>query len=172
MTPVRANDKIRVHLQVALRRFCAHADHTRILHQQIDDFGFHVQLEFRKTFSVTGEKIKKIPLGHERDEFATRGKFSEISDRHDLAINHSLQLAHFLMRLFQELVEQPELMHQLERRWMNGVAAKITVEISVFFEDSDGHASSCEQITSHHTCRTAARDHEDCLQFINLRLKG
>src|SRR5438045_4945411 len=115
MTPVRANNKIGVYLEVALRRFRPHADHTRILHQHIDDFGFHVQLEFRKTFSVTGEKIKKIPLRHERDEFATRGKFSEISDWHDLAINHTSQLAHFLMRLFQELVEQPEVMHQLER---------------------------------------------------------
>src|SRR5438552_9888664 len=172
MTPVRANDKIRAHLQIALRRFCAHADYTRILHQQIDDFGFHVQLEFRKMFGVTGEKIKKIPLGHERDEFATRGKFSEISDWHDLAINHTSQLAHFLMRLFQELVEHPELMHQLERRWMNGVAAKIAVEISVFFENSDGHASSCEQITSHHTCRPAARDHAACLQYFNHRLDG
>src|SRR4029077_17445599 len=114
MTPVRANDKVRVNLQVALRRFCAHADHTRILHQQIDDLRFHVQSEFRKMFGVTREKGQKIPLRHERDEFATRGKFSEISNRHDLAINHSSQLAYFLMRLLQELVEQPEIMHQLE----------------------------------------------------------
>src|SRR6267378_45123 len=114
MTPVRANDKIRVYLQVTLRRFCAHADHTRTLHQQIDDFRFHVQLEFRKVFGVTREKSQKIPLRHERDEFATRGEFSEISDRHDLAINHSSQLTHFLMWLLQELVEQRELMHQLE----------------------------------------------------------
>src|SRR4029077_3305755 len=113
MAPVCANDKVRVHLQVTLRRFCAHADHPRILHQQIDDLRFHVQLKSWKTCSVTGEKIEKIPLRHERDKFATRGQSSEISDRHDLAINHSSQLAHFLMRLLQELVEQPELMHQL-----------------------------------------------------------
>src|SRR5436190_3598485 len=123
-------------------------------------------------FGVTGEKIKKIPLGHERDEFATRGKFSEISDRHDLAINHASQLADFLMRLFQEFVEQAELMHQLERRRMNCVAAKIPVEIGMLFKDSDGHASSREQVTGHHTCRPAAYDHAACLQLFNHGLHG
>src|SRR6266576_5606632 len=115
MPTISTDNKVSTDFQVALGRFCAHADHTRILHQQIDDLRFHVQLKFRKMFGVTREKSQKIPLRHERDEFATRRKFSEISDRHDLAINHSPQLAHFLMWLFQELVEQPELMHQLER---------------------------------------------------------
>src|SRR5206468_12390811 len=99
-------------------------------------------LEFRKMFGVIGEKIKKIPLRHERDEFATRGKFSEISDWHDLAIHHTSQLAHFLMRLFQELVEQPKVMHQLERRCMTSIATKIAVEVRVFFQDSDGYGRS------------------------------
>ena len=163
MAPVRANDKIRVHLQVALRRFCAHADHTRILHQQIDDFRFHVQLEFRKTFGVTREKIQKIPLRHERDEFATRRKLCEISDRHDLSINNSAQFAHFLMWLLQELIEQPELMHQFQRRRMNRVTSEVPVEIGMLFENGDRHASSCEQITSHHTSRSATRDYATCL---------
>src|SRR6266480_3763460 len=109
MTPVRANDKVRVHLQVALRRFCAHADHTRILHQQIDDFRFHVQLECWKTLAMTGEKIEEIPLWHECEKFAARGKLGEIGYRHGLAINYGAQFAHFLMWLLQELVEQPEL---------------------------------------------------------------
>src|SRR4029077_2708529 len=105
MTPVRANDKVRVNLQVALRRFCAHADHTRILHQQIDDLRFHVQSEFRKTLGMVAKKIEEIPLWHERDEFAVCGKFPEISDWYSLTVDHGAQFSHLLMRLFQELVE-------------------------------------------------------------------
>jgi hypothetical protein len=53
---------------------------------------------------------------------------------------------------------------------MNGVAAKIALEISVFFQDSHSHASSREQVTGHHTCRSAAYDHAAFLQFFNHRL--
>ena len=41
---------------------------------------------------------------------------------------------------------------------MNGVATKIAVEIGMFFENGDRHASSREQVTGHHTCRSAAYD--------------
>ncbi len=74
--------------------------------QQIDDLGFHVQLEGRKFFRMTGKKIEKVPLRHERDELAARRKFREIRDGHDLTIDHSPQLSHFLMRLFQEFIQQ------------------------------------------------------------------
>src|SRR6266480_3522118 len=106
MASVRANDKVGVHLQFALRRLCAHADHTRTLHQQIHDFRFHAHLESWKPFRMTREKIEEIPLWHERDEFAARGKLRENCYR---------------------------------------------------------DASSCEQITGHHTSRPATHDYATCL---------
>src|SRR5439155_13650593 len=103
MPSVRANDEVCPHFQFAARSFCAHADHARILRQQIDDFCFHVQLESRELFGVTGEKIKKIPLRHERDKFAMRWKLREIGDRHGLTVNYGAQFSQFLMRLLQKL---------------------------------------------------------------------
>ena len=87
---------------------------------------------------MAGDKIKKIPLRHECDEFATRGEPGEISDRHDLPVNHGAQFPHFLMRLFQEFVEQPELVHQFQGGGMNGVAAEIAKEVGVLLEHCHG----------------------------------
>jgi hypothetical protein len=39
---------------------------------------------------------------------------------------------------------------------MNGIAAKIAVEIRVFFQNNDVHSGPREQITSHHARRPAA----------------
>src|SRR6266481_4629313 len=126
MASIRADDEICPYIQLATRRFCADADYAIVLYQQIDDLGLHVQLEIRKSSCVGGDEIEKIPLRHERDEFATRGELGEISDGHDLPVHHGAQLAHFLMRLFQEFIEQPKLVHQFQVGGMNGVAAEIT----------------------------------------------
>ena len=58
-----------------------------------------------------GEEIEKIPLRHEGDELAARGQLREISNRHALTVHYGAQFAHLLMRLFQEFVEQSELVH-------------------------------------------------------------
>jgi hypothetical protein len=99
MPSIRADDEIGARFQFAARSFCVRASHALILDEQIDDLGFHVQLERWETFGVTGEKIEKIPLRHERDEFAARGEPCEICDRHDLPVDHPAQLPNFLMRL-------------------------------------------------------------------------
>ena len=62
-----------MHIQLATWRFRAHTCNPAVVDEQIDDFGFHVQLEVWKTSGMTGEEIQKIPLGHESDEFAARG---------------------------------------------------------------------------------------------------
>src|SRR6266496_449025 len=72
------------------------------------------------------------------------------------------------MRLFQELIEQPEFVHQLKSGRMDGVATEIAVEIGVLFQDCHGQASPREQITSHHTGRSAADDHAASLEFLRL----
>src|SRR6267378_536518 len=105
MPSVRANHEVGAHFQFAARSFCAHADDATVLDEQIDHLTFHPQLERWKLLGMAGQEIEKIPLRHERDEFATCGKLREISDWHDLPIDHSAQFSHFLMRLFQKFVE-------------------------------------------------------------------
>src|SRR5205807_7834207 len=87
-------------------------------------------------------------------------------------VSDSAQFSQFLMRLFQKFVEQAELMHQLQRRWMNGIPAEITKEIGMFFQNDYGHARPGKQIPSHHPGRTAANDHAASLHFISHRRRN
>src|SRR5205814_4701 len=111
VSPVSTDDEVRAQFYFATWSFCAHANYSLILNQQIDDFGLHKQLECREPFGMTGEKVKKIPLRHERDEFAARRELREIGERYGLTIDDTAQFPYFLVRLLQELIEQPEFLH-------------------------------------------------------------
>ena len=56
----------------------------------------------------------------------------------------------FLMRYFEELVEQTELIHQLERRGMYGVAAKIAEKIGMLLQNDHVDAGAGEKKAQHH----------------------
>ena len=62
------------------------------------------------------------------------------------------------MRQLQELVQQTEFVHQLERRGMDGVAAKIAQEIAVLLQHDDIDAGARQQKAEHHAGRPAADD--------------
>ena len=63
-----------------------------------------------------------------------------------------------VVRQLQELVEQAELVHDLERRGMDGVAAKVAQEVGVLLEHDDVDAGAREQEAEHHAGRAAADD--------------
>ena len=111
---------------------------------------------------MIGEKIQKIPLRHESDEFAARGQPREIRDRHSVPVDHPAQLAHFLMRLLKEFLEQSELLHQLEGGGMNSIAAKIAIEIRMLFQDGHLHTRARQKEPEHHARRSAPRHHAMC----------
>ena len=64
-----------------------------------------------------------------------------------------------LVRPLEELVEQAELVHHLERRGMDGVAAEVAEEIRVLLQDDDVDAGTRQQEAQHHAGRTAAGHH-------------
>src|ERR1700704_2627396 len=115
----------------------------------------HVERESGELFRVTGEEVEKIPLRHESDELAPGGEMPEIGKGHDVAVDDGMQLACFLVWQLQEFIEQSELMHELERGRMNGVAAKIAVEIGMLLQHDDFHAGARQQITGHHSSWSA-----------------
>src|SRR2546430_13473345 len=57
-----------------------------------------------------------------------------------------------------EFVEQAELIEDLQRRGMDGVAAKIAKEIGVFLKDFHADARSGQQEPEHHACRSGTGD--------------
>src|SRR5512132_1964698 len=128
MPPGSADDQVGANFQFSTGSFCAHAGHALLIERQIDHFVLHQQLETLEFFCVRGNEIEKIPLRHESDEFAARRQLCEVGDRHCLTIDDGAQFAYFLMWLLQELLEQSEFVHQLERGGVNSVAAKIAKE--------------------------------------------
>ena len=82
----------------------------------------------------------------------------EIGHHHPLVADLAGEPLDLLVRQLEKLVEQAELVHQLERRGMHGVAAEIAKEVLVLFQHHDVHAGARQQKAEHHAGRSAAGD--------------
>ena len=95
-------------------------------------------------------------------KLAARRQMREVGERDAVVADLAGQLAHLLMRQLEELVEQAELVHDLERRGMDGVAAEVAQEIGVLLEHHHLDAGAGEQIAQHHAGGPAAGDAAAC----------
>jgi hypothetical protein len=82
----------------------------------------------------------------------------EIRNRHGFAADLAGKLSHFLMRAFQELVQNAKFIHDLKRGWMDCVAPEITQKIRVFFEHENVNALARKKEAKHHPGGTASGD--------------
>src|SRR5207302_3161235 len=118
--------------------------------------GTHAQLEVRRALSFLGEKGKEVPLRHHRDEATTSRQMAQIGHR-DLALAELRRKSRdLLVRQPQQALEQPELVHHLQRRGVNRVAAEVTQKIGVLLQHERAHAGAGEQQPEHHARRAAA----------------
>ena len=138
--------------------FARTPDDATVFFDQIDGFGLHVQVEGLVTLALLGEEIEKIPLRHQRNKFAVRRQMRQVDDREFFVADLHAQAFQLLVRHFEEFVEQAELVHQFERRGMDGIAAKIAKEVGVLFQHDDIDAGAREQKAEHHPGRSAAGD--------------
>ena len=118
--------------------------------------GLHLELEARIAARLLGEEIEEVPLRHQGDEAALRRQMREIGDHDALVADLAGQLAHLLMRPLEEFVEQAELVHDFERRGMDGVAAEVAQEIGVLLQHHDIDAGAGEQ-KARASCRRGRR---------------
>ena len=144
--------------QFAVRSLCAEADDAATVGDQVLGFRFHQQVKGRITPALPGEEIEEIPLRHQRYEFAAHRQMTEVHHWDSLGANLKAQPRDLLVWNFQEFVEQPKLVHQFERRGMDGVAAEVTQEIGVLLQHDNVDAGAGEQKTQHHAGRPAAGD--------------
>src|SRR5438874_533225 len=95
----------------------------------IDEIGYlrlHIQVECGITPGPLGDEVEEVPLWHESEETAVSREMGEIRDRDDILSHLTGELSYFLMRAFQELVQNTEFMHNLKCGWMDRIPAKIT----------------------------------------------
>jgi hypothetical protein len=102
-----------------------HTDHASRLFQEPGDLGSHLHVEPGVPGGLSGEEIEEIPLGHHGNEPAPRGQVGEIGDLYGDVADLRRQLPHFLMRQAEQAVQEPELVHDLERRGMDRVAPEV-----------------------------------------------
>ena len=69
-----------------------------------------------------------------------------------------IEPARLLVGEGEERLQEAELMHQLQRRGMDRIAAEIAKEISVFLENDDIDSGPRQQEAEHHPGRPAAGD--------------
>jgi len=82
----------------------------------------------------------------------------EVGEHHALLAELAREARYLLVRQLQELVEQAELIHDVQRRGMDGVAAEIAQEVAVLLEDDGLDAGARQQKAQHHARRAAAHD--------------
>jgi hypothetical protein len=82
----------------------------------------------------------------------------EITDDNGIAPNLGAELADFLMGPSEKSLEHAELVHDFECGRMDGIAAEIAQEVSVFFEDLNMDAGASEKKAQHHSGGAAAGD--------------
>ena len=77
----------------------------------------------------------------------------------DLVIaDDAADLTHFRVGQLEKLIEQAELVHDLQRRRMDGVAAEVAQEIGMLLEHDHIEARAGEQEAEHYPGRSASGD--------------
>ena len=158
VAPVGADDEIGPDLERPVRRLGLKAEHTAILHEEVGDARAHLEVKARIAARLLGEEIEKVPLRHQSDEAAMRRQMREIGEGHALVADLTRERAHLLMRALEEIVENAELVHDLQRRGMDGVAAEIAQEVGVLLQHHDIDAGAGQQKAQHHAGRAATGD--------------
>src|SRR4029077_4069894 len=87
-----------------------------------------------------------------------RRQMAEVDEGELLAPERAAERTRLGMRQLEKFLEQAEFMHDLERRWMNRVAAEIAQEVGVLLQCRDIDAGSREEKSQHHPGGPAAHN--------------
>ena len=156
MPPVASDDEIGPDLKRPVGRGGPHAGNPSVALDQVDRFGPHTQMKRGIALAPVGEKVEEVPLGHQRDEFATGWQLPEIRECILVAAEICAERGLLMVRQLQEVVEQAELAHDVEGRGMDGVAAKVAQEVSMLLEHDNVDAGAREQEAEHEPAGSAA----------------
>src|SRR5471030_3004596 len=149
ITPVTAHHQRGIDTLFLTVNQCADTVNRAVLFDKARHLRIVQQGEGRQQSGFTADEIEKIPLRHKRDELALRWQMTEVSQRGLFPINFAIQFFGTLMRKLQEFVEKTQPPDDLQRRRVNGVAAKIAQEIGVLLQYRDAYAFARQQIPEH-----------------------
>ena len=97
-------------------------------------------------------------MRHEGDELAARRETREVGDGYQPVADAAGEARYLLMRPLQKGLEQAELRHDVERRRMDRITAKVAQKVPVLFEQDRPHAGARKKQSGHHSGRTTPDD--------------
>ena len=129
-------------------------------HSENDEPGclrLHRNFEMRIRFALARQKFQKVPLRHHRDVRRLDRQMRKIGYPERSLSEPCDEVWHFLMWQGEKLIEPAKLVHDAERRGMNGVATKIAQEIAVLFKHDNINSGTRQENAEHHACWSPAR---------------
>ena len=119
----------------------------------------HEEVKGGEFGGVGGEEVEEVPLRHEGDELCVGGEMGEVGRWGSVwpPMTHG-EAGDLLVRECEELVEEAELVEELERGGMDGVAAEVAEEVFVLFEHGDVDAGAGEEEAEHDAGGASADD--------------
>src|SRR5207253_5772460 len=111
---VSANNQLRANFQRPDRRYSGLARHATFLLDEIVDARLHLRVECGITPGLLSDEVEEVPLWHESEETAVSRERGEIRNCDGILSHLTGELSYFLMRAFQELVQNTEFMHNLK----------------------------------------------------------
>src|SRR5438309_2997387 len=136
--------------------FTCNSRYSAFLLDEIGHLRLHLQVECGITPGLLGDEVEEVPLWHESEETTVSREMPKIRNRDRILSHLTGELSYFLMRAFQELVQNTEFMHNFECGWMDRIPTEISQEIGVLFEHEYINAHTCKKKTQHHAGRTAS----------------
>ncbi len=121
-------------------------------------FPAHAKREGGKFRPFGGEEGQEIPLRHQGDVLRVGWKMGKVGHRDVEVTEPAGHMRNLGVADGKQLIQKTKLVKKLERRGMNGIAAKVAKEVLVFFEDRNGDAFPGEQKAQHDSGGAAADD--------------
>ena len=112
----------------------------------------------RIALALRRQEIEEVPLRHHGDVGRAHRQVREVGHQHALLAELAGEARDLLVRQLQELVEQAELVHHVQGRGMDGVAAEVAQEVAVLLQHHGLHTGARQQEAQHHARRAAAHD--------------
>ena len=167
VAPIGAHSQPGPNFERAFRRRRAHSRHSIFFVDEVNHFRLHFQVKRGVALGLLRNKIQEIPLRHEGKKLAVSRQMREVRNRDCVLANLPSKLAYFLMRTLQEFIQKAELVHDIQRGWMDRVPAEIAHEIGMFFKYERIHAHARQKQPQHHAGRATSHDAATSVERFN-----
>ncbi len=145
-------------LDLPVGSLVADTAHGAALLDQAVDAGRHDQLEARVAPGLLGNEAEELRLGHHGDVGELRRQRAKQVDGCHSGARRQVQPAHLGVAQLEQALGEPQLIQELQHRGVQGVAAKVALEVGVALQQNDRNALAGEQEREHRAARATPDD--------------